>query len=88
MPEQQQMTLEQLEAHLKKGNIEQFATNGGATAQTDAAAAAPADVLKKICGAYKVIKPILTIVLNFPLIPSSVKNAIRTFMNIMNGICA
>lgn len=87
--EEKQMTLEQIEAHLKAANIEQY-DKPQAQPGTAAAPAPALDLsaqLKRICAVYKAIKPILTVVLNFPLIPASIKNAIRTFMNVMNGIC-
>jgi len=82
---EKQMTLEQIEAHIKAANLEQYEH------QPAHAAAAPqldlAGQLKRICSVYKAIKPILQVVVNFPLIPSSIKNAIKTFMNVMNTIC-
>ncbi|MBC7686995.1 MAG: hypothetical protein H7211_02325 [Aquabacterium sp.] len=87
MAQELQMTLEQIEAHLKAANLEQYdkpqgQPGGAAAPQQDLAA-----ILKRICAVYKAIKPILTVVVNFPLIPASIKNAIKTFMNVMNSIC-
>ncbi len=75
-----QMTLEQIEAHIKSANLEQFN-------QPHAQAQDLSAQLQKVCQIYKVIKPILQAVLSFPLIPSSIKNAIKTFVNVMNTIC-
>ncbi|MEO6733764.1 MAG: hypothetical protein ABIN01_21250 [Ferruginibacter sp.] len=87
--DEKQMTLEQIEAHIKAANFEQY-DKPQAHAGTAAAPAAALDLgaqLKRICAVYKGIKPILTVVVNFPLIPTSIKNAIKTFMSVMNSIC-
>ena len=81
------MTLEQIEAHLKSANIEQYASQGEAKGVAPAASLDLGATLKKICGVYRGIRPILVVVVNFPLIPASVKNAIRTFMSVMDPIC-
>ena len=75
-----QMTLEQIEAHIKSANLDQF---NQPQAQTQDLAAQ----LKKVCTVYKAIKPVLQVLVNFPLIPASIKNAIKTFMSVMNTIC-
>lgn len=79
------MTLEQIEAHIKAANLEQYdkpAAHAAAAPQQDLAS-----TLKRICAVYKAIKPILQVVANFPLLPASIKNAIKSFMNVMNSIC-
>ncbi len=81
--DEQPMTLEQLEAHLKKANLDQFVQPQGAKgAAIDLGAQ-----LQRICGIYRGIRPILQVIVNFPLIPESIKKAIRTFMSVMDGIC-
>lgn len=80
--QEQQMTLEQIEAHLQSSNLEQFNEQ-----QPGAQAQDITSQLQRICGAYRAIRPILNAVLNFPLIPASIKNALRAFMSVMNMIC-
>lgn len=75
-----QMTLEQIEAHIKSANLEQFN-------QPHAQAQDLGAQLQKVCKVYKAIKPILQAVVSFPLIPGSIKNAIKTFLSVMNTIC-
>ncbi len=83
--QEHQMTLEQIEAHIKSANLEQFdkpQAKEMAGAQQDLAGK-----LKQVCGIYKGIRPILQAVVNFPLVPSSIKNALKAFMKVMDTIC-
>ena len=81
--EEQNMTLEQIEAHIQSSNMEQFnqQQQPGAQAQDITAQ------LQRVCGAYRAIRPILNAVLGFPLIPGSIKTPLRTFMSVLNAIC-
>ncbi len=82
---QEQMTLEQIESHIKSANLEQYdkpQARGVTAAQQDLTGQ-----LQKICGIYKGIRPILQVISNFPIIPASIKNAIKTFMKVMDSIC-
>ena len=81
------MTLEQIEAHIEKANLGQFAQPQGATRGADAKSIDLAAQLQRVCGIYRGIRPILQVIVNFPLIPESIKKAIRTFMSVMDGIC-
>lgn len=78
------MTLEQIEAHIQSANLDQYdkPQMEGIDAQQDLQA-----VLQRICKIYGVVKPILEAILNFPLIPASVKKALRIFMKVMDAIC-
>ncbi|MEO5995139.1 MAG: hypothetical protein ABIN89_00495 [Chitinophagaceae bacterium] len=80
-----QMTLEQIEAHIKDANLEDFnkqAAPGQAGAQQDLAGQ-----LARVCGVYRGVRPILSVVQSFPLLPGSVKSAVGTFVSVMNTIC-
>lgn len=80
------MTIEQIEAHLQAANLEQFnkpEMEGVEGAQMDMQGK-----LQQICGIYKGIKPILQAVMNFPLVPASIKTALRIFSSAMDSICA
>jgi hypothetical protein len=78
------LTLEQIEAHIKSANLAQFEPKG----EKLAAAPNPVDLLRSVCGVYRGIRPILNAILGFPLIPGSIKTAIRSFMKVMDTICA
>jgi hypothetical protein len=61
----------------QKGGKNYFAPGAGATA----------DVLQKVCSIYKIVRPFLVLVSNIPLIPAKWREAIKTFINLMDGIC-
>jgi hypothetical protein len=52
-----------------------------------ATTANPAAALPNVCGAYKVVKPILALISNLPLIPSAWKNAVKSFTQVLNTLC-
>lgn len=78
------MTFEQIDAHIKKIDFSKYEGKSPSTAEI---AANPGDVLKRICGIYRGVRPILSIVLNLP-IPTAWKNAVRIFLGAMDSICA
>ncbi len=82
-----QMTFEQIEAHIKKANLDQYDKPKPKAAAAAGAQHALTDQLQKICGVYKGIRPILQAVVHFPLVPSSIKKALKTFMKVMDSIC-
>lgn len=51
-----------------------------------AAAASPADIIAQICPIYQAIRPILKSLLSLP-IPKKWKDAIRTFMRLLDLVC-
>jgi hypothetical protein len=83
----QELTFEAIDAHVKKANLADFEPGGAHHFAAGAAAAAPGDVIKKVCAIYHVIRPILEGILHIPFIPSSWKKAIQTFITLMDGLC-
>lgn len=79
--EQESMTFEQIESHLKSGNVQQYEQQGNQEAFD------PAAKLKQVCGIYRTVRPVISAILGFPLIPGSIKTPMRTFMNVMNSVC-
>jgi hypothetical protein len=51
-----------------------------------AAAASPADVISQVCPIYQAIRPILKSLLSLP-IPKKWKDAIRSFIRLMDLVC-
>ena len=43
--------------------------------------------LKQLCKFYRTVKPILTAILSFILIPEKFKIPIRTLMGLLDGLC-
>ena len=81
------VTFEEIDAHINKANLDVFKPGGAKHFAAPAVAASPGDVLTKVCGIYHVIKPILQGVLLIPFIPTKWKDAIRTFMSLMDTLC-
>lgn len=50
------------------------------------AAASPANIIGQVCPIYRAIRPILQGLLSLP-IPTAWKNAIRTFIRLMDLVC-
>jgi hypothetical protein len=84
---EKQWTFEEIDQHIKSANLAQFEQGGASHFTAAAVAANPADVLKRICAIYKVIRPILVVLSTFPFIPASWKAAIKTFMSLMDTLC-
>lgn len=76
-------TFEEVDQHIQSVDLSAFQVSGKAAAT----AANPAAVLPNICGIYKVVKPILTIISNLPLIPQKWKDAIKAFMQVLDALC-
>ena len=77
-------TFEEVDKHIQSADLSVFAPGGK---HHVAAAAAPAAALPNICPAYKIIRPILQLLLGVPLIPSSWKAAIKVFMQVLDAVC-
>lgn len=82
MSQKHEITFEEVNRHFEQADLSQFSSNGPSAS---AAGINPADALKKIASAYKVIKPFLSLVTSFPLIPSSWKAAINSFTSVMGA---
>lgn len=79
-------TFEEVDKHIQQADLSVFQP-GGKQHLSSAAAANPAAVLPNVCGAYQVIRPILALVANLPIIPKKWKDAIKAFMQVMDTIC-
>ncbi|MGB8193163.1 MAG: hypothetical protein WCF67_14640 [Chitinophagaceae bacterium] len=84
MENQQNLTFEEVNKHFESANLSDIEQGEGVQS---AAALAPADVLKKVCKAYKVVQPFLKLAANLPLIPSTWKLAIKAFVKLMDTLC-
>ncbi len=80
MTNQENLTFEQVDELIRKADLSEYQN-------ADLAAADIATQLRRVCGVYRTVRPILNLVVNVPLIPSSWKNAIRTFVSVLNSIC-
>ena len=82
-----QITFEEINDHINKADLNQFKEGGAKHFNAAGVAANPGDVLQKVCGIYHVIRPILQGILLIPFIPGPWKEAIRTFMKLMDTLC-
>lgn len=82
-----ELTFEQVNAHFEQADLSPFQTGGAKFFAPQDVTRAPGDVLQKICGIYKIVSPFLKLVANLPLIPQKWKDAIKTFVNLMDGLC-
>lgn len=78
-------TFEEVDEHIRNADLSVFQT--AEQNMRAVAAANPAAALPNVCNAYKVVKPILTLISNLPLIPSSWKNAVKGFLGVLNLLC-
>ncbi|MFZ5972766.1 MAG: hypothetical protein ACOYXA_14355 [Bacteroidota bacterium] len=81
-----EMDFEEINQHILNADIAKFQP-GGELHFNAASLANPGQVLQKVCGIYKVIRPILVVISNFPLIPGTWKAAIKTFISLMDTLC-
>ena len=81
------MTFEEIDAHVAKSNILQYDKKEAVAEVAGLVPTRPAEVLKRICEVYKVVKPVPEAVCRFPLIPGRIKRAIKIFMSILDTLC-
>ena len=79
------LTFEEVDKHVQQADLSAFQPAGKHLSAT--ATANPAAAIPNVCGAYQVIKPILALVANLPIIPKKWKDAIKVFMQVMDTIC-
>lgn len=78
---EKQLSFEEVDRQIQALNLSEEGLRG-----MQAAAATPAAVLPQVCQIYRAIRPILQGLLSLP-IPNSWKQAIRTFISLMDLIC-
>lgn len=80
---ERELSFEEVDRQIQALNLSEAEEGAG---RMQAAAATPAAILPQICPIYRAIRPILAGLLNLP-IPNAWKQAIRTFMRLMDLIC-
>ena len=78
------MTFHQLNEHAEKLELEGMAE---AFIIPEGAKAGPEEILQKICGIYQKVRPFLEVVASLFFIPKKWRDAIKTFMSILDGLC-
>ena len=80
------LTFEEVDKHIQNADLSSLQP-GGQFHVSSSTAATPAAALPNVCAAYKVVKPILTLVAALPIIPQKWKDAIKAFMGILDALC-
>jgi len=81
------LTFEAVDKIVQQANLKQFQPGGPGHFRASAVSAAPADVLVKICGIWKIVGPIVRLVIKTPLIPKKWRDALETFANLLDTVC-
>ena len=76
------MTLSQLHAH-----VETLDTDGLVTENSLAEAKGVDDIIGKVCAVYQKLRPIFEFLTIFIFIPKKIRNAILSFMMVLDGLC-
>jgi hypothetical protein len=81
------LNFEEVNAHFEKADLVPFQKGGEKHFTAATAADNPAGTLQRICSIYKVVRPFLVLISNLPLIPAKWKEAIKTFIGLMDTLC-
>jgi hypothetical protein len=72
-------TFEEVDKHIQSADLSALQAPAGAAAESLA--------IPNVCQAYGVIRPILVLVANLPIIPKKWKDAIKAFMQVLDSFC-
>lgn len=78
-------TFEEVDDHIEKSKATLATLDAAKPAKASAASAAA--IPSQVCAAYKIVRPILNLILGIPFMKSSWKNAIKVFMKFMDALC-
>ena len=84
---EKQVTFEEVNAHFEQADLSHFEKGGKNHFTGTEALTNPTNVLQSVCAIYRTVRPFLSLVLSLPLIPASWKNALRTFVTLMDQLC-
>ena len=76
-------TFEEVDKHIEAADLSPFQPGG--RFHTARGAAVP-QAVPQICPIYKIVRPIFLVVTNLP-IPKKWKDAIKTFMEVLDALC-
>jgi hypothetical protein len=80
-------TFEDVDKIVRAANLKQFQRGGRGHVTGAAVSAAPADVLTKLCGAWRIVGPIIRLVMKAPFIPKKWRDALEIFASLMDTVC-
>jgi hypothetical protein len=76
----QVLTFEEVDKHIQAANL-------SALKPAAAGAAGTAAAIPNVCQAFGVIRPILVLISNFPLLPKKWRDALTLFIQVMDSVC-
>lgn len=77
-------TFEDVDKHIQAADLSALQPGGK---HHPGAASASAAAVPNVCAAYKVIRPILVLASNTPLIPQRWRDALKSFIGVMDVFC-
>ena len=83
----QNLTFESVDRHVQRLDLSQYRRGGKHHFSAAAVTASPGDVLTKVCAIYRAIRPILALIVKVPLLPKKWRDAVSTFMSLMDSLC-
>lgn len=83
---EREYTFEEIDKQIQQADLDGF-ERGAREVTAEAVAAQPANVLPRICEVYRVVRPILVALSNFPLIPERWRRALKVFISWMDRLC-
>ncbi len=83
----QELTFEQIDAHIKSADLTKYQASGAQHFTAEDVKTNATGVLQSFCGIYHVVRPILVVISNFPLIPAAWRAAVTTFIGLGDSIC-
>lgn len=81
------MTEQQVNEHFDNLDLSEMAPDGGLGFNAADAKANPGEVIGKICTIYHKIRPFLDLVDNLFFIPKKWREAIKSYMVLMDAVC-
>lgn len=77
-------TFDDVEKHIQKADLAAIQPGGK---EHPAAGVTGAAALANICPAYKIVRPILVLLSNTPIIPQKWRAALKAFIEVIDVIC-
>jgi len=82
-----QQEFEQIDARIKELDLKKFQPGGTHHFTAEDVSKNPGGVLQKLCELYRHLHGIIEAIANFPLLPKSWRDAVKTFMNLLDTLC-
>lgn len=74
-------------SYFEKLNLSEFKKGGKKYFTAADVKKNPGEVIEKICSIYRKVRPFLILILSIPFIPKKIKEAIKTFIDLMDKLC-